>query len=120
MADLPACARRPAVTRPLFIAAFVLVLLIFRNCAYVTTYCLYLDHRADSAAISGAAQQLETKVTSVKDDKKARGFGRRKERSERRANLRWRARRGRPRPNSAIAGLDTTRAKGESTRVHRG
>src|SRR5258707_186485 len=51
--------------RALLIAQLVVVLLIARNWAYVTTYRLYLDHRVGAADRSSAAQQFDIEQSRV-------------------------------------------------------
>jgi lysophospholipase L1-like esterase len=51
--------------RLLLVAQLVVVVLIARNWAYVTTYRLYLDHRAGAADRSSAAQQFDIEQSRV-------------------------------------------------------
>jgi len=51
--------------RALLVAQLVVVLLIARNWAYVTTYRLYLDHRVGAAERSSAAQQFDIERSRV-------------------------------------------------------
>jgi lysophospholipase L1-like esterase len=51
--------------RALLIAQLVVVVLIARNWAYVTTYRLYLDHRVGAADGSSAAQQFDIEQSRV-------------------------------------------------------
>ena len=51
--------------RGLLVAQLVVVLLIARNWAYVTTYRLYLDHRVGAADRSSAAQQFDIEQSRV-------------------------------------------------------
>ena len=51
--------------RALLVAQLVVMLLIARNWAYVTTYRLYLDHRVGAADRSSAAQQFDIERSRV-------------------------------------------------------
>ena len=51
--------------RALLVAQLVVMLLIARNWAYVTTYRLYLDHRVGAADGSSAAQQFDIEQSRV-------------------------------------------------------
>lgn len=53
------------VPHVLLIAAVVMLFLVFRQWAYVTTYRLYLDHRVDDAADSTATQRFDVEGTRV-------------------------------------------------------